>query len=600
MPEPIRVLRVIARLNMGGPAIHVSNLAAGLETRGYHTTLVAGSLARGEDSMAFVAERLGVSVVSVPEIQREVAPLHDLQSIRRLTAIMREERPHILHTHTAKAGALARAAALAAGSARPPIIVHTFHGHVLKGYFGPGRTAFFKQVERTLARTSDVLVAVSPEVRDELVEHGIAPAEKFTVIRLGIPLEERLGDETADLDYRALYGIPADAFVVGWVGRMTGVKDADAVLEIVRATRERGIPAVLCMVGDGPDRERLEQVAHDLGIARSTYFVGYQPDVAGYYRLFDAFLLPSVNEGTPVSAIEALASGTPVVATRVGGVPDVVTDGVDGFLVEPGDDRGSRRSPRGARTRSEAADAARRRGARERARALLRRTSRRRRRPAVSLAAGCEGVLAPAAGRAAVRPAEERQRGAQQDLEIQARRAVLDVPDVELDAVGPWERRATVDLRPARQPRTEVEPTTLVLVVLLDLVAQRGTWPDDAHVAAQDVPELRQLVDRRSPEDAPDPCDPAIALVDRIAGTHAFRAHDHRAQLQHVEVDAALTHPSLAVENRAAILELDRERGEAEERAREREPDTGDGDVRSPVHRVPLAFSQVCGVPERR
>ncbi|HYI74509.1 MAG TPA: glycosyltransferase, partial [Gaiellaceae bacterium] len=132
-------------------------------------------------------------------------------------------------------------------------------------------------------------------------------------------------------------GIPEDAFVVGWVGRMTGVKDTDAVLEIVRAARERGVPAVLCMVGDGPDRERLEQVAHDLGIARDTYFVGYQSDVAGYYRLFDAFLLPSLNEGTPVSAIEALASGTPVVATRVGGVPDVVTDGVDGFLVEPGD-----------------------------------------------------------------------------------------------------------------------------------------------------------------------------------------------------------------------------------------------------------------------
>ena len=131
MPEPIRILRVIARLNMGGPAIHVSNLAAGLETRGYHTTLVAGSLARGEDSMAYVAERLGVSVVSLPDMQREVAPLHDARSIRQLTALMRDERPHILHTHTAKAGALARAAALTAGGARPPIIVHTFHGHVL-------------------------------------------------------------------------------------------------------------------------------------------------------------------------------------------------------------------------------------------------------------------------------------------------------------------------------------------------------------------------------------------------------------------------------------------------------------------------------------
>jgi glycosyltransferase involved in cell wall biosynthesis len=335
--ERIRILRVIARLNMGGPAIHVANLAAGLETRGYHTTLVAGSLARGEDSMDFLAERLGVDVVSIPELQREVSALHDARSVRHMTALIRRERPHILHTHTAKAGAIARAAALMAGDARPPIVVHTFHGHVLKGYFGPGWTAFFRQVERRLARSSDVLIAVSPEVRDELVEHGIAPRDKFAVIRLGIPLEDRLGDETAELDYRRLYGIPSSAFVIGWVGRMTGVKDTGAVLEITRATRDRGVDAVICMVGDGPDRERLEQLAHDLGIARASYFVGYQSDVAGYYRLFDAFVLPSVNEGTPVSAIESLASGTPVVANRVGGVPDVVTDGVNGFLVQPGD-----------------------------------------------------------------------------------------------------------------------------------------------------------------------------------------------------------------------------------------------------------------------
>src|SRR3990170_6594814 len=185
---------------MGGPAIYVSNLAAGLETRGYHTTLVAGSLARGEDSMDFLAERLGVDVVSIPELQREVSVLHDARSVKHMTALIRETRPHILHTHTAKAGAIARAAALLAGGARPAAVLHTFHGHVLKGYFGPGRTAFFRQVERTLARGSDALVAVSPEVRDELVEHGIAPREKFAVIRLGIPLHERLGDPTADLD----------------------------------------------------------------------------------------------------------------------------------------------------------------------------------------------------------------------------------------------------------------------------------------------------------------------------------------------------------------------------------------------------------------
>jgi glycosyltransferase involved in cell wall biosynthesis len=328
---------------MGGPAIHVANLAAGLQTRGYQTTLVSGSLARGEDSMAFLAERLGVSVVSVPEIQREVSAIHDVRSALRVASLIRSERPHVLHTHTAKAGAIARAAAMLAGDARPPIVVHTFHGHVLKGYFGPTRTAFFRRVEQTLARTADVLVAVSPEVRDELVQLGVAPREKFAVIRLGIPLEERLGDPTADADYRRLYGIPSGAFVVGWVGRMTGVKDTGAVLDIVHATRRHGVDAVLCMVGDGPDRTRLEQRAHELGIARSCYFVGYQEDVAGYYRLFDAFVLPSVNEGTPVSAIEALASGTPVVANRVGGVPDVVRDGVDGYLVEHGDVTGAGR-----------------------------------------------------------------------------------------------------------------------------------------------------------------------------------------------------------------------------------------------------------------
>lgn len=339
--EPIRILRVIARLNMGGPAIHVSSLAAGLEPRGYETTLVAGSLARGEDSMAFLAERLDIPVRTIPELQREVSPIDDARSVMRMREIIRELRPHILHTHTAKAGAIARAAALVSGAARPAILVHTFHGHVLKGYFDPVRTAFFKEVERSLARVTDALVAVSPEVRDELVAAGIAPREKFSVIRLGIPLEERLGDATAGLDYRRLYGISESAFVVGWVGRMTDVKDTDAVLEIVRAARDRGLEAVLVMVGDGPDRVRLEQLAHDIGIARSTFFVGYQPEVAGYYRLFDAFLLPSVNEGTPVSAIEALASGTPVVATRVGGVPDVVRDGEDGFLFEPGDTDGA-------------------------------------------------------------------------------------------------------------------------------------------------------------------------------------------------------------------------------------------------------------------
>jgi glycosyltransferase involved in cell wall biosynthesis len=338
LTEPVRVLRLIARLNMGGPALHVSYLTNGLADRGYETTLAAGSLARGESSMSFVAEELGVEVEAIPQLHREISPLYDPLTVARIVRLIQAVRPHILHTHTAKAGAVGRIAAALAGTARPPIVVHTFHGHVLRGYFDPARTAFFRALERSLALKTTRLVAVSPEVRDDLVGLGVAPAEKFSVIRLGIDLERRLAaSDDGRASLRRLFGVAADEFVVGWVGRMTAIKRVDDVLLAFRALRERGVAARLCLVGDGPDREAVEQLAHDLGVARHTLFAGYQRDVAPYYSFFDAFVLPSANEGTPVSAIESLASGRPVVATGVGGTPDVVEHGADGILVRVGD-----------------------------------------------------------------------------------------------------------------------------------------------------------------------------------------------------------------------------------------------------------------------
>jgi glycosyltransferase involved in cell wall biosynthesis len=330
------VLRAIARLNMGGPTLHVSYLSARLRERGYETILVAGTVGQGEQSMAYVAEELGVPVVTIPHLHRDISPVRDLLATMRLARILRAERPTILHTHTAKAGAVGRAAALLAGRSRPPIIVHTFHGHVLRGYFGRSWTGFFRLLERQLARITDALVAVSPEVRDELVALGVAPASKFRVIRLGIELDARISpDGTARAETRRAMGIPDRRFVVGWIGRMTGVKRTDAVLRGFRALRDEGIDAVLCMVGDGPDRDGVEELAGELGVIRHCLFPGYQEDVGSFFSAFDVFVLPSGSEGTPVTAIEALASGCPVVATRVGGVPDVVDDGVDGFLVEP-------------------------------------------------------------------------------------------------------------------------------------------------------------------------------------------------------------------------------------------------------------------------
>jgi glycosyltransferase involved in cell wall biosynthesis len=334
--RPVRVLRVIARLNVGGPALHVTYLARGLADRGYETTLVAGDVGRGEESMAFVAERAGVEVVTLAGLSRELSPVRDALAALRLARLVRRLRPDVVHTHTAKAGAVGRAATLLAGRRRP-VVVHTFHGHVLRGYFGTGGTLLFRTIETILARFTDRLVAVSPEIRDELVGLHVAPKEKFSVVRLGIELEPRVRFDGDPDEVKRRLGIPAGRFVVGWFGRMTAVKRTDDLLTMLAGVRERGVDALLLLVGDGDDRERLEQRAHDLGLARSCLFLGYQEEVAPWYAICDAVVLTSVSEGTPVTIIEALAAGRPVVATRVGGVPDVVDEGETGFLVRPHD-----------------------------------------------------------------------------------------------------------------------------------------------------------------------------------------------------------------------------------------------------------------------
>src|SRR5581483_97045 len=259
--SPVKVLRVIARLNVGGPALHVAYLTAGLAERGYDTTLVAGTLGRGEESMEFVADAKGVSIEVIEELGRSISPLRDARAVIRLAQLIRRDRPTILHTHTAKAGAVGRAAALLAGGARPPIVVHTFHGHVLRGYFNRVATFGFRTLERLLARMTTKLIAVSPEVRDDLVRLGVAPAEKFAVIRLGIELDQRVcSSDDQRAETRRVLGLGrGEPFVVGWVGRMTAVKRTDLVVRVLRALVDRGVDARLLLVGDGPDREALER-----------------------------------------------------------------------------------------------------------------------------------------------------------------------------------------------------------------------------------------------------------------------------------------------------------------------------------------------------
>lgn len=336
--RPIRVLRVIARLNVGGPALHVSYLSRELDRIGYETTLVAGRIGSDEGSMEYVADELGVAPRYVPELQREISPIADTVAARRVLEIIREVRPDVLHTHTAKAGAVGRLAALMAGSARPAAVVHTFHGHVLRGYFNPVKTEAFRQLERGLARTTDALVAVSPEVREDLVALGVAPAERIVVIRLGLDFEARLATSPGARErVRRELGIASDAFVVAWLGRMTEIKRADVLLRAFAALRRRLGNAELLVVGDGPLCGELEGLAGSLGIREHAHFTGFRSDVGDVYAAADAVALTSANEGTPVSVIEAQAAGLPVVSTDVGGVRDVIVEGASGFVVAPGD-----------------------------------------------------------------------------------------------------------------------------------------------------------------------------------------------------------------------------------------------------------------------
>jgi glycosyltransferase involved in cell wall biosynthesis len=336
--RPLRILHVIARLNVGGAALHVLQLAAEQRRRGHHVLVVAGTLAPGEESMEYLVDELEVPLRRLPALQRELSPTGDAKAVRELIAIIRAERPDVLHTHTAKAGGAGRVAALLARGARPPVVVHTYHGHVLRGYFGRGQETFYRLLERALAYASDRLITVSVEIRDELVALGVAPPSKFVVIPYGFDLSARTDGTGADRRrIRSELDAGETTFVVGWVGRLTPIKRPLDLVRILAALVEQGIDARLCVVGDGPDREAVEALAASLGVAARLHVAGYRERLGEWYSAFDAFCLTSANEGTPVAAIEALAASRPVVATRVGGTPAVVEQGLSGYLADEGD-----------------------------------------------------------------------------------------------------------------------------------------------------------------------------------------------------------------------------------------------------------------------
>jgi glycosyltransferase involved in cell wall biosynthesis len=342
---PIRVARIIDRLNIGGPAKHVSWLSAGMNEQAFHTTLVTGVVPEGEGDMSYFARAAGIEPVIIEEMSRELG-LRDIVVITKLVRLLFKLKPQIIHTHKAKAGAAGRVAALIykwlTPSAlwfrpRPCRIVHTFHGHIFHSYYGKAKTKIFILIESLLGRfCTDKIVTISQQQRREIADIlDVKQAKKFQVIPLGLDFSEL---ENRQGTLRKEYGIAQDEVLIGIVGRLCEVKNHSMFLRAAarllqnqaEQTREAtenklSFSAIrFVIIGDGHLRQTLEAEAAALGIAGQVIFTGFREDVGSLYADLDIVALTSLNEGTPLTLIEAMSCGRAVVATKVGGVVDIL------------------------------------------------------------------------------------------------------------------------------------------------------------------------------------------------------------------------------------------------------------------------------------
>lgn len=326
-----RVVRIISRLNLGGPAQHVLHLGAGL--RGdYPTLLVTGCVDQGEVE---VDTPEGVDVHRIPQLGRRILPFDDFIAFWKVYRLLRSVRPEVVHTHTAKAGALGR---VAAWLARVPVRVHTFHGHTFHGYFGPFATRVFLAIERALARlTTRIVVLSESQARDIVHSYRICDRAQVAIIPLGLDLE-RFRPHRANggrASFRRELGVRDGVPVVTTVGRLVPIKNHDLFIDAAASLVRRGVEAMFVIVGGGPEEPRLRARVEELGLSRHVRVLGWRTDLERIYAGTDVVVLSSRNEGTPVALIEALAAGRAVVATDVGGVRDVLAGGYLGQIVPP-------------------------------------------------------------------------------------------------------------------------------------------------------------------------------------------------------------------------------------------------------------------------
>lgn len=335
--KKLKIVRIIARLNIGGPAIHTVLLSSGLNKAGYKDILVCGSVGKSEGDMSYLAREKGIDLVVIPEMGREINLLNDIPALFKLYSLIKKEKPDIVHTHTAKAGTLGRIAAAMAGV---PVRVHTFHGHIFDGYFSPVKAKLFLAIERFLAGFTDKLITVSESVKHDVVHRlKVAGPDKVVVIPLGLELDKFLNSGSLKGSFRKRLGVDSRTLLVGIVGRLVPIKNHRMFLDAADAVLKKRplINIKFTIIGDGELRQDLEEYASVKGLKGHVVFTGWVEDLAPVYSDLDIVTLTSFNEGTPVSLIEAMASGRSVISTDVGGVVDFVRDGYNGLIVKNGD-----------------------------------------------------------------------------------------------------------------------------------------------------------------------------------------------------------------------------------------------------------------------
>jgi glycosyltransferase involved in cell wall biosynthesis len=323
--EKVRVLRLIARMNVGGPAIQITGLMRNLPVETFEQKLVTGFCDKNEIDYLEVNE-LNVTRTKVEGFGRSVNLFADLRVLLAIRREIKAFNPDIIHTHTAKAGFLGRIASLLTFNRQ--IRVHTFHGHLLHGYFGEFKTSLVILAERFLARFTDKLIAVGSQVRDELLAVKIGSLDKYEIFGPGLEVK-KLPERVSSLKS---FGLLEDKFIVTWIGRAVPVKAPHRILEIALECELRGMRVQFVIVGEGPLLSDLKSFAKEKEL--SVTFLGWQSDIEKILSFSDLVLLTSENEGTPVALIQAQMAGVPVLTTDVGSASEVMINEKSGFCLK--------------------------------------------------------------------------------------------------------------------------------------------------------------------------------------------------------------------------------------------------------------------------